>query len=46
MAGDVIDFLVGHHPHGPDALRDRHYGRDLFHHAMNAVELVPPIDWE
>ncbi|MCA9571570.1 MAG: hypothetical protein KC656_27215, partial [Myxococcales bacterium] len=43
VAGDVIDFLVGHHPHGPEALRDRHYGRDLFEHARAAVGLLPPL---
>lgn len=45
VAGDVIDFLVGHHPHGPDALRDRHYGRELFQHAVEAVALIPAIEW-
>jgi hypothetical protein len=41
VAGDVVDFLVGHR----GDLRGTHYGRDLDADARAAVDGLPPIKW-
>ncbi len=41
VAPDVISHLVGH-AHG---LRGTHYGRDLGDLAREAVDALPPVDW-
>ncbi len=41
VAGDVVDFLVGHQ----GDLRGTHYGRDLDADARAAVDGLPPIKW-
>lgn len=40
---DVVDFLVGH---AGGSTRERHYGRELLIKAREAVDGLPPIDWQ
>ena len=42
VAGDVVDFLVGHAGSG---VRETHYGRDLMGASRRAVECLPAVDW-
>lgn len=42
VAGNVIDFLVGHES---ETVQDAHYGRDLLDDARAAVDALPPVDW-
>jgi len=42
VAGDVVDFLVGHAGSG---VRETHYGRDLMVASRRAVECLPRVDW-
>ncbi len=43
VSEQVVDYLVGR---GGNDVRSVHYGRDLLQDAREAVELIPPIDWE